>query len=251
MTTRHVAAAKAKGWAVRSYENNQMQDYAGIEATDVITFTQDQMATIILPTAPDASKGKYYKLDRCEDGQIVFAQELLPQARTPYIIVPNQDFSVEVKESELEGLNRDSVSIGDVTFIGSYVRTELPALTGGAEGRSFYIDIIDTTPDCHAAASDMEMSVVGALRAYLIVKWDDPIDHGGAKGEPTEEVGIVLLDDETGIDEIQNSNFKNQNEEGSIIYDLSGRRVNNSKFKVQSSKPQRGIYIENGRKVVK
>ena len=61
----------------------------------------------------------------------------------------------------------------------------------------------------------------------------------------------VIGDDGTGIDGIQNSEFINQNEEGSIIYDLSGRRVNNSKFKVQSSKPQRGIYIEKGRKVVK
>ena len=95
----------------------------------------------------------------------------------------------------------------------------------------------------------MEMSVVGALRAYLIVKWDDPINHGGAKGEPTEEVGIVLFDDETGIDGIQNSEFKNQNEEGSIIYDLSGRKIVNSKS--SNSKSQRGIYIENGRKVVR
>jgi hypothetical protein len=39
MTTRHVAAAKAKGWAVRSYENKEMKDYAGIEPTVVITFT--------------------------------------------------------------------------------------------------------------------------------------------------------------------------------------------------------------------
>ena len=38
---------------------------------------------------------------------------------------------------------------------------------------------------------------------------------------------------------------------GGEVYDLSGRQVNNSKFKIQSSKPQRGIYIENGRKVVR
>ena len=247
MTTRHVAAAKAKGWAVRSYENNQMQDYVGIEATDIITFTQDQMATIILPTAPDASKGKYYRLDRCEDGQIVFAQELQPQARTPYIIVPNQDFSIEVKESELEGLSRDSVSIGDVTFIGSYVRTELPALTGGAEGRSFYIDIIDTTPDCHTAASDMEMSVVGALRAYLIVRWDDPIDHGGPRIPPFGMQGIFLLDYGTGIS-ISPDPSPGRGE----IYDLSGRKINGQSSMVngQWSMPK-GIYIVGGKKVMK
>ena len=255
MTTRHVAAAKAKGWAVRSYENKMMQDYVGIEPTDVVTFTQDRMATIILPTAPDASKGKYYKLDRCEDGMIVFAQELQPQARTPYIIVPNQDFSVEVKESELEGLDGDTVSIKDISFIGSYVRVELPALTGGdGGGSSFYIDIIDTTPDCLIAQISTEMSVVGALRAYLMVRWDDPINHGGSKGPSMEKMGIYLLDEGTGISDAERLNDKGQMINDNSVYDLSGRKISsagNSSSSILNSSFKKGIYIVNGKKFMK
>ena len=53
----------------------------------------------------------------------------------------------------------------------------------------------------------------------------------------------VIGDDGTGIDGIQNSEFKNQNEEGSIIYDLSGRKI--------PAKHQRGVYIEDGKKILK
>ena len=44
------------------------------------------------------------------------------------------------------------------------------------------------------------------------------------------------FDDETGIDEIHS------NDQPSLIFDLSGRRV---------SSPQRGVYIKNGRKIIK
>ncbi|MBR4188043.1 MAG: hypothetical protein IKQ85_06200, partial [Bacteroidaceae bacterium] len=98
----------------------------------------------------------------------------------------------------------------------------------------------DTTPDCYGAASDMEMSSIGALRAYLIVKWDDPIDHGSPKSQPAEKMEIVLHDNGTGIESIQNSKFKVQNEDAAI-YDFSGRRL---------SKPQRGVNIIEGRKLM-
>ena len=235
MTTRHVAAAKAKGWAVRSYENNQMQDYVGIESTDVITFTQDQMATIILPIAPDASKGRYYRLDRCEDNRIIFEQELQPQARTPYIIVPNEDFSVTVKESELEGLDQDMVSIEGISFIGSYSCKQLECPEG------FYIDIIDKTPDC--GFSSDETFLIGALRAYLIVAWDDPYNPGGTRS-PQEKKEIVLKDDPDGINEIQNGEMVNGKWSNGKCFDLSGRKIVNGKL------PQ-GIYIQNGRKYIK
>ena len=63
------------------------------EYTEPITFTAGQMATIILPTEPDASKGKYYRLAGCREGEIVFEQELHPRAHVPYIIMPSEDFS--------------------------------------------------------------------------------------------------------------------------------------------------------------
>ena len=200
-----------------------------------VTFTKDLMATIILPTAPDAGKGKYYRLDKCEDGKIIFEQEKQPQARTPYIIVPSEDFSIDPSTLDLAGLSPDTVSIAGISFIGTYTSKVLPSL--GGDGGGSYYDIIDTTPDCQA--EEGKAYTIGALHAYLTVNWDDPINHDGSKG-PGEKMEIVLKDNETGISSL--SPDPSPVREGSI-YDLSGRRL--------SGKLERGIYIEDGKKKVK
>ena len=213
-------------------------------AEEPVTFTQDQMATIILPTTPDASKGKYYRLDRVEDGQIVFEQELQPQARVPYIIVPSEDFSINPSSLDLEGLTKDSVSIEGVTFIGSYVRKELPALTGGDGGGSLYYDLIDKTPDCSLSplGETGKGAIIGALRAYLLVNWSDPYNPGGTRG-PNDKLEIVLKDNPNDIKTLSNSHLK-----GEDIYDLSGKKIVNRKS--SNNKSYRGIFIEDGKKKV-
>ena len=199
-------------------------------ASEPVTFTAGQMATIVLPTEPDASKGKYYRLDRVEGNEIIFEQELHPQAHVPYIIVPSEDFSIELSTLELAGLRSDTVSIEGISFIGSFVREVIE------EKEGFYINIIDRTPDC---SFENDKQMIGTLRAYLLVTWDDPYNHGGTK-VPAEKMQIVLHDHGTGIASIQNSKFKNQNGDAAI-YDLSGRRIVNGKS-------LRGIYIKDRRK---
>ena len=194
---------------------------------DPVTFTEGQMATIILPTELEASKGKYYRLDRVEEGKIIFEQELQPRAHVPYIIVPDEDFSIDLNALDLQGCYRDTVSVEDVSFIGSFVSEAFDYQEG------FYIDIIDTTPDCRFD----ESCVIGALRAYLLVRWDDPYNQGWTKVPPSDKFEVVLHDFGTGIESIQNSKFNTQNE----VFDLSGRKVVNRRL------PQ-GVYIENRQK---
>jgi len=207
----------------------QLQKASTVEP---VTYTEGQIATIILPTAPDAGKGKYYRLDRCEEAegqtgrQIVFEEEIQPRARVPYIIVPGEDFSIDPSTLDLAGLNNDTVSTEGVSFIGTYDREELN------EQEGFYIDIIDTTPDCQA----LDKSVVGALRAYLQVTWNDPYNQGGTKTPPMEKLQIVLKDMPDGIEQMVNRKSSN-----SKCYDLQGRKVAN---------PRKGIYIKDGEKVV-
>ena len=222
----------------RSYKSNSRQEEVfsfirhlqGAFAGDFVTFTKGQMATIILPTEPDASKGKFYRLDRCEKGQIIFEEEPNPKARTPYIIVPNEDFSIDLSTLELNGLSRDTVAIEGISFIGSYVRDEFCCQDG------HYIDIIDTTPDCME-----DESVIGALRAYLEVDWkklgwDDPYDGSGTIS-PAKKMKIVLSGHGTGIRTNQwqaaSSSWQGH------LYDLQGRHL--------TDRPSRGIYIEGGR----
>ena len=211
-----------------------------IAQTTPVTFTSGQMATIILPTTPDASKGKYYRLDRVEDRQIIFEQELQPQAHVPYIIVPNEDFSIDINNMDLEGCSPDTVSIKvrfegqaesqSIYFIGSYVNEELEQQEG------CNIQLIDTTPDCSISFSEETGKgafLIGALRAYLT--WDDPYNQGGTKGRGDME--IVLRDYGTSIEEIKNEELRMKND----VFDLSGRKIVNGQL-------QKGIYIENGRK---
>ena len=232
MTKAQVAAARAKGWipcACVSDWGMPNQSWGVYEGSDDIIFTQGQMATIILPTTPDASKGRYYRLDRSEKDKIIFEEELQPKARTPYIIVPNEDFSIDLSTLNLEGLRSDTVSTEDVFLIGSYLRRELDS----QEGR--YINILDVTSDCRVAGNSMEKPIIGALRAYLT--WDDPYNQGGTKGV-TKNREIVLHDNETPIGET----MINRKWSDCRLFDLQGRRL--------SRKPERGIYINNGRKKV-
>lgn len=191
------------------------------------------MATIVLPTTPDASKGKYYRLDRCEDEKIIFEEEPNPKAHVPYIIMPNQDFSIDLSMLDLTGLSQDTVSIQGIDFIGSYTSEKLDNQEG------FYIDIIDTTPDCSLSPSvetEKGAFLIGALRAYLIVSWEDPYHPGGTRGRG-QKMEIVLHDDDTGIA----PKFSSAGE--GAIYDLSGRKVFGSQL-------PKGIYIQGGRKKI-
>jgi len=211
--------------------------------TEVVTFIKNQMATIILPTEPDASKGHYYRLDRCEDGQIVFEQELQPHARTPYIIVPSEDFSIDLSTLDLEGLTQDEVSIEGISFIGTYIGAVLPSL--GGDGGGSYYDIIDKTPDCGLSSlgETGKGAFVGALRAYLQVSWDDPYNHPGSK-TPGEKMEIVLKDNPNGIETIQTPMFKVQSDRS--VFDLQGRKVT-----TDDSSLKKGIYIKGGKKLLK
>jgi hypothetical protein len=212
---------------------------------DMVTFTEGQMATIILPTAPDASKGKYYRLDRCEDGKIIFEEELNPKARTPYIIVPNENFNIDLNTLDLAGLSQDTVSINGINFIGSYTSKRLESKEG------WYVDIIDTTPDCSLSPSgetEKGAFLIGSLRAFLQVSWDDPYHPGGTRGRK-EKLEIVLEDNSNGIAEMKNERTKSEKYTNDI-YDLSGRKLFNSQSSMVNGL-KKGIYIQDGKKVVK
>ena len=215
------------------FERNGEVLYDVWPAKETVSYTKNQMATIILPTEPDASKGKYYELDRCEEGKIIFTEEREPKARTPYIIIPNEDFTIDLSKLDLESLLNDTVSVKGAMFIGSYNSAEMNCQEG------FYIDIIDSTPDCQIINADQRKAAVGALRAYLVAPWDDPYAQGGSRGV-TEKREIVLLDNPNGIESIHNSQFIIHNDDA--IYDLQGRRL--------SGKPAKGLYIQNGVKRV-
>ena len=227
---------------------------------EYVTFTEGQMATIILPTTPDAELGTYYKLAKCENDSIIFEEEAEPKAHVPYIIIPKKDFYINLNKTDLQDSSCDSVSVGRITFIGLYKPKEIYCPDG------CYIDIIDRTPDCIEAPSYKDKNIIGSLRAYLRVSWEDPYSQGPTRGVKKKKA-IVLEDNPNGTtgmkNDIQNSKIKIQDD---AVYDLSGRRITgqgarskgqeNSNQLVNSSTRQlvnslkKGIYIIDGKQVL-
>ena len=222
------------------FERNGEVLYDAWPTKETVSYTKGQMATIILPIMPDASKGKYYRLDRCEKGKIIFEEELSPKARTPYIIMPKEDFCIDLNTLDLDGLLRDTISVKGASFIGSYCHEELSCQDG------FYIDIIDATPDCQADDSNQRKAAVGALRAYLVAPWDDPYAQGGSRGV-TVKREIVLKDNPNGIESLIPN--PSPSEKGTI-YDLSGRKVNSQFSILNPQLKQKGLYIKDGKKII-
>ena len=187
---------------------------------DAVVYKAGRRATIIMPVIPDASAGRYFKMDRTEEGQVVFEREFSPQANIPYVIIPDRDFVVDLKPLDLS-VEAGKTSVSGVEFVGSYINREFTIF------ESQKLLFLDETADVEYDYSPMDgITVVGgriaALRACIIEDWrygDDIVLH-----DETDGISPALLDTVT----------------DSIVYDLQGRRL--------QGKPEKGVYIHDGKK---
>ena len=186
-----------------------------------LDYIKNQQATIILPEAPDPSFGRYYRYDHLEGAgglSVVFKREEEPKANVPYIIFPNEDFSIDLKQYTHISLPEPGYvllvpedSIRGYGFYGTYV---------GTDGDGHFL-VIDSTPDCWDGKAPNPPRV-GPFRAYL---------------RAARSSSIVFDDGQTGI----LSNSKSKDSIGKSLYDLQGRPTN---------KHANGIYIQNRKKVL-
>lgn len=219
-------------WPFQLCDGTNMPAPSGdIIMTGRIDFRAGQQATIILPEAPDPSWGRYYRLDRrSEEYAAIFVREFTPQANVPYVIFPEEDFSID-----LSSYDRDNLpEAGCMLYPDSDENMPL-GLFGTYQSRIAHCmgiltaSLLDSTPDCQAGSSNC-FPRVGAFRAYLV-----GINSGSQYNDDTK---IMFVG---GTDTITEVTLANNH----IIphYDLQGRRVTGT--------PQRGIYIRDGRKYVK
>ena len=190
---------------------------------DAVEYKAGRRATIIMPVTPDASWGRYFRMDRIEDSQLIFERELSPQANVPYVIFPDRDFFVDLSTLDLS-IQAGKTSIPCVDFVGSFINYDFPT-TYNQE-----LIFLDETQDGGYEISNDDFwgyYVVGgriaALRACII--------EDGWYGKD-----LVFHDDTSGI---APSNCNKTTDVG--IYDLQGRRV---------TKMKNGIYIKNGKKII-
>ena len=189
----------------------------------LVTFTKGQQATIILPITPDADKGRYYRLDRVEDYQIIFEEEPHPQARVPYIIIPNEDFSIDVSTLDFTGIWRDSTNIYGVSFIGTYVKDVI------GYKDSYYYYTIDATSDCRNDMNRYNV-YVGSLRAFLQVDWRK-------HNNQWVKMQFVIHDNSTSISTTLAPLSENQRNN----FNLQGQRIKTL---------QKGLNIVDGKKIL-
>ena len=154
-------------------------------------------------------------------------------AGTPYVIkwpygsnITNPVF----ENVEIDNTKNDFISIdGNVRFVGTY-----NLVSFDAENRSILFIRADNELFYPADKDRIE-----AFKGYFQLPEGCQISQF--------VLNIDDVDDPTGIEAIQNSKFKIQNKEG-IVYNLAGQMVNGQNVNYKSS---RGIYIQNGKKVVK
>ena len=198
---------------------------------DRLDFTADRQATIILPEAPEPSWGRYYRLDHLEEGVVYFVREQEPKANVPYVIFPNYDFSIgfaEYLQTELPEAGYVPIpapDAGDMRqwgFHGSYLSTDVMPIAVGS------LHFLDDTPDC-VTDKNQRYRRIGAFRAYLQIPASAEI--------MTDSPNFVFVGETTGITAATPLHANGQ------IFDLQGRRQNGT--------PQRGIYIRDGKKILK
>ena len=114
-----------RGPVITPIENN----VCDLVLYNALNYQAGKRYTIVLPIAPDASAGRYFRLDRVEGGNIIFKREYSPQADVPYVFYPNKDFRIDLREMDLSKeatttkiiVTHDGVGSRDAAyFMGSY-----------------------------------------------------------------------------------------------------------------------------------
>lgn len=147
------------------------------------------------------------------------------EANTPMLIKVNKtSTSATFDGVTLEPEETPTVQVGKKAsergyFYGTYAVMQVPEENLFLSGNKFWYSTGNTT--------------IKGYRGYF--EFRDVLD-AYYDGEASVKVNIFIDDTETGIESLSNSPLKGEN-----IYNLAGQRVN---------KAQKGIYIENGKKVL-
>ena len=207
---------------------------------------QEGLNTIVLPfivSSLDAfgSDAKAYRFDGYDNGTLRFTSVNSLYAETPYIIVgtKTEEMSLVFKNQFVGTFDMETTEAKEtrdgVTFQGSFVPVAAGELTG------MYMVNADKT-----VSAATEETTMNGFHAYF----DIP--------EPTEKIWLSFDGVVTGVGGALHLNDKEQRiKNGSTpstgsgtgspqVYDLSGRRIQTSNFKLQTSK----LFIVGGKKVV-
>ncbi len=192
-------------------------------ATYTRTIAADTYGTICLPFAPDAASLEnytFFKMESAGADAINFVEETAPQANTPYIYCLKGENVAITGGATVVSADINSVEVGNWTMEGSFTKQTIA--TAGADTK-FYGYVADQNKIVKA---NKTLTVL-PYRAYFTA----PVNAAAValritRGDETTEITAADLDVQP----------------ATVIYDLAGRRV---------EKMEKGIYIVNGKKVIR
>ena len=134
---------------------------------NALNFKAGERNSIILPVAPDASLGRYFRLGRKEDNKLIFEREYVPQANVPYIFIPFGDVHIDLSGMDLNTKPGNTIiegNQGPIRFVGAYssirATISLSEMYSSVNGSFTYDDI-------HAPAQ------VYAMQATLLYHFNE------------------------------------------------------------------------------
>ena len=94
---------------------------------NAIDYKAGKRSTIYLPEAPDASWGRFYRLDHEDGNKVVFEREGTPKAYVPYVFFPYQDLHIDISKMDLSD-HHDQVQLEHISFSSAinYIVIEQP-----------------------------------------------------------------------------------------------------------------------------
>ena len=162
-----------------------------------VTYPANQQSSIILPVAPDATVGRYYRLARREDKKFIFERERSPQANVPYVLFADRDYKVDLSGMDLTITPGRTKADDMLSLVGSY-----------RNGDNEYANYIDRDLDTHSNTGR-------AMHAHLYGHYSLLLD---------DDYELVFVDSDT----IAGNEYKPFIEDGKVWktgYILSGNPV--------------------------
>lgn len=187
------------------------------------TIAEGAYGTICLPFAPDAASLEnytFFKMESAGADAINFVEETAPQANTPYIYCLKGENVAITGGATVVSADINSVEVGNWTMKGSFTKQTIA--TAGADTK-YYGYVADQNKIVKA---NKTLTVL-PYRAYFTA----PVNATAValritRGDETTEITAADLDVQP----------------AAVIYDFAGRRV---------EKMEKGIYIVNGKKVIR
>lgn len=168
---------------------------------NALVYPAEKIGTIMLPVAPDASLGKYYRIHSFSHAgtkvdQIYFMREQIPAAYIPYIFIPYQDTRIDISDMNLDPAMRVSRTAYEGSDRGcSRIWFDAASYSGGNRALSRIESPLEIDENGKLISPS---HIWQAMRAYLILDYY-PLDSNDRPQvvllEPGEK-GIPFMEDD-------------------------------------------------------